>query len=118
MTPANYKKSIESTIRKCWKKLWSKNKEYARHADALHNFHSAAMMEDTLDVKALRGMMTKHTVSVYDMVDDEEEGIHHSYSLWEEKIIDMVNYLLILMAMIDDRKNHGYYDDKDQFNNG
>ena len=49
---------------------------------------------------ALAGMMCKYTVSVYDMLKGVEEGKHYPVELWDEKIGDSINYLLLLAAMI------------------
>ena len=42
-------------------------------------------------------MMAKHTVSVYDMC---ESGEQYPVELWQEKITDSINYLLLLNAMV------------------
>lgn len=42
-------------------------------------------------------MMSKHTVSVYDMC---ESGEQYPIHLWQEKITDSINYLLLLNAMV------------------
>lgn len=41
--------------------------------------------------------MAKHTVSVYDMI---RSGKDYPLDLWEEKIKDSINYLLLLWALI------------------
>ena len=44
--------------------------------------------------------MCKHTVSVYDLINDFESGKNISIDLWNEKIGDSINYLLLLNAMV------------------
>ena len=76
--------------------LLSKSDEYATE-DRLHNFRTAAAMQGLTDKQALAGMMAKHTVSVYDMCWSGED---YPLALWEEKITDSINYLLLLNAMV------------------
>ena len=47
--------------------------------------------------QALVGMMTKHTVSVYDMVNG---GQAYASDKWDEKIGDLINYLLLLRVAV------------------
>jgi hypothetical protein len=44
-------------------------------------------------------MMAKHTVSIYDMCNSGKE---YSIDMWNEKITDSINYLLLLRALIED----------------
>ncbi len=79
--------------------LITKAKEYATDSDRLHNFKIAAELKGESTREALAGMMVKHTVSIYDMCKDR-----YSYTLevWNEKITDHINYLLLLRAVIED----------------
>ena len=53
-----------------------------------------------LPVGALSGMMCKHTVSIYDLINGYEEGRAIEPELWDEKIIDNINYLILLRAVL------------------
>lgn len=77
--------------------LTAKAQEYATDGDRLHNFKIAAAVQGTSPVKALGGMMAKHTVSVYDMIGSGQE---YPLELWEEKIKDSINYLFLLWALV------------------
>lgn len=77
-------------------------KEYATD-DRLHNFKIAGELQKCTAVKALGGMMAKHTVSVYDLIDDYEQGKAISKEMWAEKIGDSINYLLLLTAMLEEK---------------
>lgn len=92
-----YKSCIEETIEMCTDVLLKKNKEYADNIHPLHTFQIAAELQDTTLIKALAGMMAKHTSSIYDMCNSEED---FPIEKWNEKIIDHINYLLILRAMV------------------
>jgi len=48
-------------------------------------------------------METKHSISIVDMIQDLEKGIHHSMEKWEEKIGDELNYLFLLRGMLEER---------------
>lgn len=83
---------------RCTEILTSKAKEYATE-DRLHNFKVAASLEGISTRQALAGMMAKHTVSVYDMCCSSEV---FPIELWEEKITDHINYLLLLRAIVEE----------------
>ena len=80
----------------CEDVLVVKAKEYAT-ADRLHNFRVAAALEGTTPKQALSGMMAKHTVSIYDMINSDEK---FPTEVWTEKITDHINYLMLLKAFV------------------
>ena len=84
-------------IVKIKKVLLSKSKEYAKGADRYHNFNVAARVGGTSREKALLGMMMKHLVSVLDII--EEPGRFNDEVI-DEKIGDMINYLILLEGML------------------
>ena len=49
--------------------------------------------------------MSKHTVSVYDLIKAENRGEDVSLELWDEKIGDHINYLFLLWAAVVENKN-------------
>ena len=97
MTEKTYKEIIDETLSMCTDVLFKKKGEYATAQDYFHNFNVAAELEGITSKQALAGMMAKHTVSVYDMCNGNEE---YSLEKWNEKIVDHINYLLILRAMV------------------
>ena len=48
-------------------------------------------------------MMAKHTVSVYDLIQKQEHGVGVSKEMWEEKIGDSINYLILLSALVEEK---------------
>ena len=82
----------------------TKNKEYSRNNDKLHNFKCAGRLLDTTPEFALLGMFSKHMVSIIDIVDDIPDL--PDYSLLEEKITDAINYLVLLEALVKERIDH------------
>ena len=57
-------------------------------------------------MRALGGMMAKHTVSVYDLIERHERGETISPAMWDEKIGDSINYLLLLTAAIEEEREN------------
>lgn len=99
MNTTVFNRVIENRIQKCLEVLCKKADEYAT-ADRLHNFKVAAELQGCTPIRALGGMMCKHTVSVYDLINTLDAGFEVPLELWEEKIGDSINYLLLLTALI------------------
>jgi uncharacterized protein YqfB (UPF0267 family) len=95
-----FNKVVEEQIKSIKSTLVKKAKEYATDDDRLHNFNLAGVLLDCSSVFALAGMMTKHTVSVYDIIRQYNKlGITPTNELLNEKIGDLINYLILLKAM-------------------
>ena len=101
MTGEEFNKIVQKRIDKCLKTLGYKAHEYAT-TDRLHNFKAAAALQDCTPITALGGMMCKHTISIYDLLRDHETGALIPMQLWEEKIGDSINYLLLLTALVEE----------------
>lgn len=108
MNTSKFNGIIENQIERCTSTLVKKADEYAT-ADRLHNFKVAAEVQGCTAVGALGGMMCKHTVSVYDMINGHERGEQYPIELWNEKITDNINYLLLLAAAIRDETEGEHY---------
>ena len=104
MRTEQFEEVINNRIETCKSVLCSKAEEYATD-DRLHNFKIAGELQKCTPVKALGGMMAKHTVSVYDLIEDYEQGKTISQEMWAEKIGDSINYLLLLTALLEEDKN-------------
>lgn len=98
MNSQDFAKVVDEQIALCQRVLGSKAAEYATDDDRLHNFKiAAALPPEESPAQSLLGMMKKHTVSVYDMA---ASGEPYPLAMWEEKIGDHINYLLILKALV------------------
>lgn len=97
MTHEERDKIIQETMDRCSTLLRTRALGYATDEDALHNFRVAAELQDCTMAQALAGMMAKHTVSVYDMV---SSGKEYDLKIWDEKICDNINYLLLLKVVV------------------
>jgi hypothetical protein len=95
-----FEKLVDQQINKCALTLGLKAQEYATE-DQLHNFKVAAEMQNIPLRQALAGMMAKHTVSIYDMCASETA---YPWVIWEEKITDHINYLLLLVAVVEEER--------------
>ena len=80
--------------------LGMKAKEYALGGDRLHNFKVAARIKDETPAKALWGMALKHLVSVTDLI---EGCLQPTEAMVNEKIGDMINYLILLEAILKEK---------------
>ena len=99
MDSKTFDRVVLKRVDTCLKTLMQKSNEYATD-DRLHNFKVAAEIQNCTPIKALGGMMCKHTVSVYDLIRDHEAGKEIPMEMWREKIGDSINYLLLLTALI------------------
>lgn len=105
MNQETFVKVVEDQIQYCKDLLGLKGDEYDTYNnDRLHAFKSAAVIQHETQKQALAGMMSKHTVSIYDMCSQTTEFTKEK---WIEKITDSINYLLILRAIIEEEENNG-----------
>lgn len=87
--------------------LASKAEEYAdggdedRDEDRLHNFRVAAALMGCNNRQALAGMLSKHIVSIFDLIREEDCA---DQAVWDEKIGDAINYLVLLQAVVADEQ--------------
>ena len=106
MTPKDFETVVEYTMAECRRVLLAKNEEYAREGDRLHNFKRAAEKLGCIPEEALLGMMVKHEVSIMDMVEDLWPKAKISPAAlreWDEKVIDNINYLILLRGLVIER---------------
>jgi hypothetical protein len=92
---------IEHRIHNIREVLLAKAKEYATENNRFHNFDAAARILNKTPEQALQGMMVKHIVSVFDLI---ESGETNTNTLTEqkidEKIGDTINYLILLEGLL------------------
>lgn len=97
-----FNRVFEEQVDRCRTTLGAKAKEYADDTDRLQNFKTAAAVRGVTPRKALAGMMVKHTVSLYDMLESDSE---FPDALWDEKLGDHLNYLFLLRAILEEEKS-------------
>ena len=83
--------------------------EYEAETDRLANFRKASNLSGVTVPEAIAGMMVKHTVSIYDMIEGEFNRFNvdppYPIELWREKLIDQINYLLLLYGAIREERD-------------
>ncbi len=67
--------------------------------DCLSNFKQAAMLQGCTTAQALWGMAAKHIISISNMIANK---IEYDESIWDEKLGDAINYLLLLKVVIEE----------------
>ena len=105
----DFDRLVEYVVEKCIKGVMcAKSAEYAREGDKLYNFKRAAEVSGKTSLECLQGMKLKHDVSILDMLADEADPTKrtHSLELWEEKISDDINYLILMLALLYEK--HGW----------
>ena len=81
--------------------LKSKATEYAHGGDRLSNFKDAAELNGCTPEQALWGFVTKHIIALKDFI---KSGETRPLEQWEEKIGDIQNYMVLLEAIVSERK--------------
>lgn len=99
MTRATFDELLARRLQLTRTVLGTKAGEYASEGDRLHNFKAAATLLCDTSAGALTGMLVKHWVSVMDMVEAHDLGATFSAEKVDEKIGDIINYLILLEAV-------------------
>ncbi len=108
MTQEQFDKAVIDQLQHCMELLTAKGREYTQEMetvtelDRLSHFKKAAALMGQSPEQALMGMLSKHLVSISDMCC---EKYYFPKEMWQEKITDSINYLLILRAMIEEEAN-------------
>lgn len=96
---------VDERINKIIDTLQEKGIEYSGDGDRFHNFKVAGRIIGVTPEKALQGMMLKHIVSVFDLIDwTETDDGRITTELIDEKIGDAINYLILLEGMLKQRR--------------
>lgn len=100
-----FERLAEERLSSCGDLLLSKNKAYNDiHGDCLQSFKTAGCMLNQSPVHALQGMLVKHLVSLWDIIDDlgyDKKG-PPSKEIISEKIGDTIAYFILLEALFED----------------
>jgi len=103
MTDEQFNELLSETQETMRNTLIQKAKEYQR-GDRLSNFKTAATRLNCTPERALLGMLEKHSTAIFDYVNDLEVGRRMPLEQWQEKIIDSINYLVLLLALATERE--------------
>jgi hypothetical protein len=84
--------------------LQSKRSQYSTEDDVFYNFRDAALLNHETMAKTLWGFVSKHIVTVRKMIDeDDSSGPSHTLEEYEDKVMDIYNYMPLLLAIIAER---------------
>lgn len=95
MTNQAFNEITEKLLQNTHNTLIRKQGEYSLDEDRLSCFKRAAHIQQTTNAKALAGMLSKHIVSIYDMISAETPPTE---AMALEKCGDAINYLVLLYA--------------------
>ena len=100
METKDFDKVVERRIELIRKVLTAKADEYAR-GDRLSNFKQAAELTNERPIEVLAGLMVKHEVAFHNFVNDwGKRNMLQSYERWDEKIGDIINYMILADALV------------------
>lgn len=97
---------IDNRLNDCKKLLLVKSLEYRRNDNPYHNFNVGAKFTGESSEKVLYGFLLKHLISLQDIVNDVNESKLPSKEIIAAKVSDIINYMLILEALIEERRNN------------
>ncbi len=105
MTNETFNFVVDANIVKIKDIIIKKGKEYAKGEDRLQAFKDVAELRHTSTEDALGGMVSKQIVSLFDMIQRTTLAFpisvdDNSYSIWKEKLIDIIVYMILLDAII------------------
>ena len=104
MNNADFTKVVDDQLAICSQLLTKKGQEYSTEVDRLQHFKKAGAMMGVSPKTALLGMLSKHLISVSDMCQSETK---YPTLLWDEKITDTINYMLLLKALVMEEAKNG-----------
>ena len=99
MKTEEFNKIVELQIEKIKSVLIKKADEYNLEEDRLGFFKRSAAFAQITPEQALYGFLLKHLQSITDMV---MSGNSYPEDLWKEKITDAMNYLVLLLGLLED----------------
>ena len=103
MTYEEFEDMLDKIIQTIKYTLKNKAEDYATNKDRLHNFNLAAQINNQRPEQALWGMATKHLISIIDIIERDKQI---DLKRVDEKCIDMINYLILLIAVLTERHKY------------
>ena len=99
MKTERFNEIVEEQVNRIKGVLIKKADEYNLESDRLGFFKRSAAFAQETPEQALYGFLLKHLQSITDMV---QSGKKYSKELWQEKITDAMNYLCLLLGLLED----------------
>lgn len=105
MNNGEFRKVLDSIVNNIYTTLDSKSNEYSSNTDRLENFKEAGLFLNAFPERALLGFVTKHIIALRDFV-QTYKFFEVTDAQWDEKIGDIINYMILLKALLVERKNN------------
>lgn len=105
MTDQQFQEVLQQRLKKIEQTLGQKAKEYATNMDKLHNFNVGARLTGQTRERVLWGFALKHYISFLDILDGLDKGKLPIEAMVDEKVGDLINYLVLVEASLKDRLN-------------
>ena len=99
MKTERFNEIVEEQLERIRKVLIKKADEYNLEEDRLGFFKRSAAFTQQTPEQVLYGFMLKHLQSITDYV---MSGQEYSKEVWEEKVTDAMNYLCLLLGLLED----------------
>lgn len=99
MKTQDFNNIVDEFLNKTRTTLVKKQDEYNLEVDRLGFFKRAAVMANTSPEYVLYCFLLKHLVSLSDMTTSRKK---FPKELWDEKLGDIINYLLLLRGLLED----------------
>ena len=100
MTHEKFDEFVNNVFIKIGGTLCSKSADYSTSADKLYNFKLQARIDGISPIEALRGNWLKHRSSISQGLDELQRGKVRPKSWWQEKMIDDLNYNILLQGLL------------------
>lgn len=99
MQEERFNQIIEAQVDMALALFQKKNDAYSgtQAVDRLAGVKDVAAIRGVSKLEAISGMMAKHTMSIYNMMKSDQT---YPLAVWNEKISDHINYLLLAAASI------------------
>lgn len=103
MTSEEFDAVVERRVNLLQDVLKIKGREYQRGPDRLSNFKNSAAILRSTPEDALLGQWAKHVSSIVDLIHDLRRGVVADRVVWDEKLGDAINYLILLEGVVVER---------------
>jgi hypothetical protein len=105
MTDKEFNSIVAETFTTCERILVDKKIDYANgDRDRLHNFKVIATRLQVTPEKACSLLMCKHETALDDFIEDIGKRSGKSIDQWQEKVLDIINYHVLLLALVIERR--------------
>ncbi|MEN6445533.1 MAG: hypothetical protein ABFC98_05755 [Candidatus Cloacimonas sp.] len=108
MTYEEFNTMTDAILENCKDVLRLKAGEYANEKDRLCQFKQIAPLINETPEQVLIGMWLKHVQSICEYVNVLSKGKSISIEKWDEKIIDSINYMVLLRGLLVEKESIKY----------